>query len=216
MHKGKSILAPATPFRSSVALYFPNLRGRTLDQEKTEWDTTEVLKGRVSVVSLYSSEWGRAQCQTFVGEGENAGLRAFMAQAGVEEVAQEVEINVEENALKHGLIRMFMGRLRRQRKEEDWKRYFLVNKGMDDRIKDALGIWNGKVGHVYLLDTMCRVRWAGNGDAKADEKESLVRSLGRLVDEAKGVQRMKVTRQEPNTAVTGVSQEAVKEVAAPA
>jgi len=199
-----------------VALWFPNLRGRTLDQERNEWDTTDVLKGRVSVVSLYSSEWGRAQCQTFVGEGENVGLTAFMKQAGVGEVAQEVEINIEENALKHGLIRMFMGRLRRQRKEEDWKRYFLVNKGMDDRIRDALGIWNGKVGHVYLLDAMCRVRWAGNGDAKADEKESLVRSLGRLVDEAKGVQRMKVTRQEPNPAVATAPKEAVSQATVPA
>jgi len=111
------------------------------------------------------------------------------------DVAQHVEINVEENMLKHGLVRMFMGSMRRQRKQEDWAKYFLVSRGLDDYLRDALAIWNSKVGHVYLLDGSCKIRWAGNGDAKDDEKQSLVRCLGRLVDEARGVQKLR--RQEP-------------------
>jgi len=198
VHKGKSILAPNTVYKAGLAQYFPNLQGRTLrkDDEGAS-DTTSVLRGRVSVVSVLSSEWARAQCQSFVGTGaaQNPGVEAYLNEEGVRDVAQMVEINVEENMLKHGLVRMFMGSMRRQRKEEDWGRYFLVSRGLTDDIREALAIWNMKVGSVYLVDGLCRIRWAGNGDAKEEEKQSLVRCLKRLVDEQRGV--MKLRRQEP-------------------
>ena len=196
IHKGKSILAPQTPFRKDLAMYFPNLQGRTLEPESVgATDTTRVLKGRVSVVSVLSSDWAKAQCQTFLSETANPALHEYLKQEGIMDVAQHVEINVEENMLKHGLVRMFMGSMRRQRRQDDWAKYFLVSKGLDDYLRDALAIWNSKVGHVYLLDGTCKIRWAGNGDAKDDEKQSLVRCLGRLVDEARGVQKLR--RQEP-------------------
>lgn len=197
IHKGKSILAPSTPFRANLALYFPNLQGKTLVKKSTsQTDTTPVLHGRVSVVSVLNSEWAKEQCQTFIGESVNPALHELLKSEGVRDVAQQVEINVEENWLKWALIRMFMPSIRRKMEEKNWGKYFLVNKGVDDRIRDALGIWNGKVGYVYLVDGMCRVRWAGNGNAREDEKQSLVNCLKRLVDEARGIQRVKITRQD--------------------
>lgn len=194
VHKGKSILAPTTPFRSNLALYFPNLQGLTLASRGTEVDTTSVFRGRVSVVSLLNTEWAKDQCQSFVSKEANPELHALLA---TEELAQQVEINVEENWLKASLIRLFMPRLRGMYEKDMHGRYFLVRRGLDDHIREALGVWNGKVGYVYLLDGHCRVRWAGNGPAREDEKKSLVSCLKRLVDEAKGVQRMRTTRQDP-------------------
>jgi ATPase complex subunit ATP10 len=213
IHKGKSILAPGTVYKAGLAQYFPNLQGRTLKSgDEGTTDTTPVLRGRVSVVSVLSSEWARAQCQSFVGVGaaQNPGLDAYLNEAGVRDVAQTVEINVEENMLKHGLVRMFMGSMRRQRKEEDWGKYFLVSRGLSDEIREALAIWNMKVGSVYLVDGMCRIRWAGNGDAKEEEKQSLVRCLKRLVDEQRGV--MKLRRQEPTKIGSAASPTAARSV----
>lgn len=197
IHKGKSIIAPTTPFRSNLALYFPNLQGRTLAKgAPSAVDTTPALQGKVSVVSLLNTEWAKEQCESFVGEQTNPALHKYLKGEGAQGIAQQVEINIEENWLKHGLVRMFMGSLRKKYAEDMHGRYFLVSRGLDDDIREALGVWNIKVGYVFLLDGHCRIRWAGNGPAREDEKTSLVSSLKRLVDEAKGVQRMRVSRQD--------------------
>ena len=53
-------------------------------------------------------------------------------------------------------------------------------------MREALGVGNGKVGYIYLIDGQCRVRWAGSGRAETGEKEGLVRGVGRLVEEWRG------------------------------
>jgi len=50
-------------------------------------------------------------------------------------------------------------------------------------MREALGVGNSKVGYVYLVDSQCRVRWAGSGRADGGERKSLVRGVGRLVEE---------------------------------
>lgn len=173
-----------------------------------EGDTTDVVKGKVTIVKLISTDWADIQCESFVGKQQNKELWEYMEEPGVKETAQLVEINIEPNPLKYWLVRLFMGRLRRLKGEAQWKRYFLVKDGFDDDIKDALGVWNGMIGYVYLLDPQCKVRWAGNGDAREDERENVVKCLRRLVDEARGVQRTKVSRQEPRP----VASKSVKDV----
>lgn len=192
VHKGKSMLGPATPFRKEVAQYFPNFRGRTL--LGTDSDTTDVLRGRTTVVKLISTDWADLQCETFVGKTANEPLWEVLEKET--DVAQLVELNVEPNWLKYGLVRMFLGRLKKIKKERQWGKYFLIRRGLDDNIKEALGVWNSKVGYVYLLDAQCKIRWASNGDAREDEKKSLVSCLKRLVDETKGVHKPKISRQD--------------------
>lgn len=196
IHKGKSILAPTTPYRSNLARYFPNLFGITLASRGTNIDTTPTLKDRVSIVSMINTEWAHDQCQSFISKDANPALHELLASERAKDVVQTVEISVEGNWLKWGLIRLFMPRQRRMLPVEQHARHFLVRKGLDDDIREALGMWNGKVGYVYLLDGQCRIRWAGNGPAREDEKANLVNSLGRLVDEARGVQRMRITTQD--------------------
>ncbi|OCL04635.1 hypothetical protein AOQ84DRAFT_380396 [Glonium stellatum] len=179
--EGKSFLANPKLFKADVALYFPNLHGRTLASPKASQDTTPVLRGKVSVVNVFSSAWGEAQVNTFTGIKENPELQEILG--GNRRVAQRVDINIEENVIKAWIIRLFQYRLRGQRATEDWEKYFIIRKGISESIRETIGLLNGRVGYVYLLDQDCRIRWAASGNAEGDEKVNLTRGLKRLVEE---------------------------------
>ncbi|KAI0870724.1 ATP10 protein-domain-containing protein [Hypoxylon argillaceum] len=180
-HKGKTFIAPPRLFRGELSLFFPNLYGRTLlKTDTTPRDTTPVLRGRVSVVSVFSSLWAENQCKTFVSPESNPAVEQAIAESGGR--AQHVRVNIEEDALKAFLVKLWMGRLRRQvGGEENYERYFLVRKGVSDEIREAIGLLNSKVGYVYLLDADCRIRWAGSGPSEDHEREGLVKGLQRLL-----------------------------------
>ena len=196
-------VAPERLFKAEHALFFPNWFGRTLEEgakrrEPGEGlgrkdgygglgrDTCEAMRGRVSVVSVFSSMWALNQVRTFVGGAQNPGLREVIEGSGG--VAQEVEINYEDNVLKYWLLRLFgMRKLREERTVEEQKRYFVVRRGVSDIMKEALGLMNLQVGYVYLVDPEMRVRWAGSANAEPAERESLTRGVRKLVQEAKGV-----------------------------
>jgi mitochondrial ATPase complex subunit ATP10 len=181
-HKGKSFLAPPRLFKSDKALYFPNLYGQTLIKKSEPRDTTPVLEGKVSVVSVYSSAWAERQAESFVAEKNNPELHQVVKGSGG--VAQMVQINIEENAMKAMIIKMFMPSLRKRIAGPDWGRYFVVRKGLTTEIRDAIGLLNSKVGYIYLLDRNCRIRWAGSGICEGDEKDGLVRGTRRLIEDA--------------------------------
>ncbi|KAK3383375.1 ATP10 protein-domain-containing protein [Lasiosphaeria ovina] len=182
-HKGKTFLAPPRPFKADLSLYFPNLHGRTLSKAPgaDAADTTPVLEGRASVVTVFSSLWAENQARTFTLPEANPALHAALASAGGR--AQLVRVNVEEDVFKAWLVRLFMGSLRRKTAPEDWGRYFLVSRGISNEIRESIGVLNSKVGYTYLVDHECRIRWAGSGNAEPGEREGLVKSLYRLLDE---------------------------------
>ncbi|KAI0972544.1 ATP10 protein-domain-containing protein [Xylaria arbuscula] len=177
-HKGKTFIAPPRLFKGDLSLFFPNLYGRTLlKTDKEPRDTTPVLRGRVSVVSVFSSLWAENQCNTFVG---SAAVEDIIAAS--QGRAQHVRINIEEDAMKAFLVRLWIGRLRRQvGGEENYERYFLVRRGVSDEIRESIGLLNSKVGYTYLLDADCRIRWAGSGDSEDHERDGLVKGLQRLL-----------------------------------
>jgi ATPase complex subunit ATP10 len=172
--KGKSWFAPTSIFRADKALYFPNLMGRTLTTSERV-NTTNTLVGRISVVSVFSSTWAERQTTTFVDSlmQDVPALR--------EGKAQRVDINIEENWLKAALVKMFLGGLRKRLPQGQHDKYFLVTKGLTPELRHNIGLWNSKVGYVYLLDENCRIRWAGSGDAEPGEKMALDRGIARLV-----------------------------------
>ncbi|GME25015.1 ATP10 protein [Neofusicoccum parvum] len=182
---GKSFLANPRIFRADRALFFPNFVGATLAPGaagRAPRDTTLALLNRVSLVCVYSSEWARRQVASFTAPAANPALRGLLdANRGV---AQCVEVNVEPNVMRAWVLGLFKGRLRREREEEDWERYFIVRRGITDEIKENLGIMNEKVGYVFLVDGACRIRWAASGDAEGDEREYLNKGLKMLVGEA--------------------------------
>jgi len=95
--------------------------------------------------------------------------------------AQRVDINIEENWLKAALVKMFLGGLRKRLPQRQHDKYFLVTKGLTPELRHNIGLWNSRVGYVYLLDENCRIRWAGSGDAEPVEKMSLDRGIARLL-----------------------------------
>ena len=200
-HKGKTFLAPPRLFKSDKALYFPNLHGKTLVKKSGLSDTTPVLEGKVSVVSVFSSAWAEGQVASFTGEKNNPELHQLVKESGGR--AQTVHVNIEENALKAALIKLFVPSLRKRIGEANWGRYFVVRRGLTDEIRDAIGLLNSMVGYVYLLDGNCRIRWAGSGVSEGDEKNWLVRGARRLIEEAKEQKSEKGAINTPRRAVTG-------------
>jgi len=179
-HKGKTFIAPPRLFKGDLSLYFPNLYGRTaVKGDKEPRDTTPALQGRVSVVSVFSSMWAENQCKTFVSKEHNPGVENVIAES--KGLAQHVQVNIEEDALKALIVRLSMGRIRRQLGEENHGRYFLVRKGISDEIRENIGLLNSRVGYTYLLDPECRIRWAGSGDSEDHEREGLIKGIQRLL-----------------------------------
>ncbi|KAL8849619.1 MAG: hypothetical protein Q9221_005386 [Calogaya cf. arnoldii] len=181
-HKGKSFISPARVFRAEKSLYFPNMVGSTLASPSTSSSTTSVLQDRISVVSVYSGRWAEVQTQSFTDDKRHPELAALLKEERKQgdPPLQKVEINIEPDWMKALIVRTFMGGIRKQRREEDWARYFLVRKGVTDEMREALGMANSKVGYVYLVDWQCRIRWAGSADAEESEKGGLVAGVQRL------------------------------------
>jgi ATPase complex subunit ATP10 len=65
-----------------------------------------------------------------------------------------------------------------------------VGRGLTEDVRDAMGFLNSQVGYVYLLDTECRIRWAGSGHAWKGEVEWLNMGIKRLLEETKERKRV--------------------------
>ncbi|EOO02130.1 putative mitochondrial atpase complex subunit atp10 protein [Phaeoacremonium minimum UCRPA7] len=181
-HKGKTFLSPPRLFKADLSHYFPNLFGQTLlKKDHSPRDTTPVLEGKASVVTLFSSAWAENQVQSFVSKKANPALHELLGKNSGK--AQMVQINVEDNSLKYWIIRLFMGSLRKRVGKDNWGRYFIVRRGISDEIREHIGLLNSKVGYTYLVDSNCRIRWAGSGPSEPEEREGLVKGVQRLLDE---------------------------------
>ncbi|KAG9235643.1 ATP10 protein-domain-containing protein [Amylocarpus encephaloides] len=195
--KGKTFIAPPRIFKSDLALYFPNLRGQTLIKDKAPMDTTPLFEDKVSIVSVFSTRWAENQAATFVSEKSNPGLLEVIKASGG--IAQMVQLNVEENWMKAMLVKLFMPSLRKTLGQEQWRRYFLIRKGFGERLREAIGLLNTKVGYIYVLDGNCKIRWAGSGLSEPEEREGLVRAVKRLVDDAKAPKTKSTTARIPSS-----------------
>ncbi|KAL9090861.1 MAG: hypothetical protein Q9165_005069 [Trypethelium subeluteriae] len=183
-HEGKTFRSNPRLFRRDRGMWFPNFVGETLVPGSSgEESTTEVMRGKVSVVCVYSSEWAYQQVDSFVGKKQNPGVREVLEANG--NLAQRVDINVEESAARYWILRPFFARLRKERRSEDYGKYFVVRKGITDQIRESIGSLNSKVGYVYLVDGDCKIRWAGSGPSWPEEREGFVKGLQKMILEAR-------------------------------
>ena len=137
------------------------------------------------MIACFSGAWAEHQTESFVSLQSNPELHTILQQSRGK--AQLVSINMEDNMLKAWLIGLFMPRLRQQMEQARHKLYFLVRKGFENEIREALGMLNGRVGYVYLLDSDCKIRWAGSGQAEEGEVDGLAKGLKRLLKDAHNV-----------------------------
>lgn len=166
-----------------MARYFPNLRGYTLaDAWAADQDTCVAMRGRVSLVSVFSGQWAERQAKSWVGPAGGEMERLLGEGGGL----QRVEITVEETRLRAALLWCFCGGLKRARREEEWGRFFVIRRGFGEQVRADLGVVNGKVGYVYLVDWEGRIRWAGSGECeegeREGEREGLVNGTRRLLE----------------------------------
>ena len=181
-HDGKTFIAPDRLLKADTARYMPNMQGYTLARSWSYHDTTIVLRGKISILSIASGNWAQQQVATFLGEKENPAVAPL-----IEELRplglQRVWINFEKDYFKAMLVRLFLPWARRALyKKEDWARSFVMRKGVDRELLEEFGMTNTKVGHVFLVDRNCKIRWAGNGQASDEEKISLAKLVRRLVE----------------------------------
>ena len=162
-------------------MYFPNMQGYTLEDSKSIHDTTNALKGKFSIVSLVSEQWAERQAKSYTDPGQNPALAAEIERLK-DKGLQKVFINVQEDRLKALIVRLSLNYWRKNTPKEDWHRTFLVRRGITDYTRRDINMPNKKIGHVYLVDGNCKIRWAGCGDATDMERESLVYCVRRLVE----------------------------------
>jgi len=60
-----------------------------------------------------------------------------------------------------------------------------VRKGVSEKIRETIGLLNGRVGYVYIVDEECRIRWAGSGDAEGTEMQDMNKGFRKLVETRK-------------------------------
>jgi mitochondrial ATPase complex subunit ATP10 len=178
--QGKIFVANPKVFKKESALFFPNFWGHKLDW--TEAETVTTMRGKISVVCVFSKAWAERQCGTYTSEAENPELWQLFREH--EDRVQMVEINVEEDSrLSRAILWAFASNIRKK-KTEPWQKYFVLRR-IRENLRQVLGMINRKSGYVYLVDSDCKVRWAGSGDAWEGEKESLVAGVKRLLQQEK-------------------------------
>lgn len=121
--------------------------------------------------------WAQNQVKSFMDHPDVAEVLE-----GSKGIIQRVDINIEQNKLKAMLITFFVPSLRKTIPEDRHDKYFIVKQGVTDEIRSQVGLVNGKVGYVYLVDGQGKIRWAASGVATDDEIEALVKGMERLIN----------------------------------
>lgn len=194
--KGKSFVSNDRLFKREKALYFPNIWGKTLAKEGDGpdggRDTTPVLLGKISIIGMQSGQWAEEQVDTFISKKHNPRLEEIIKESNG--LVQRVDVNMQGDWARSWLVRLFSGRLRKMIPEDRWDKYFMIKlprdirRGLSDDIRDAMGLLNSQVGYVYLVDSSCKIRWAGSGHAWEGEVEGLNACLQRLIQEERALQ----------------------------
>ncbi|RMZ79261.1 hypothetical protein DV737_g3539, partial [Chaetothyriales sp. CBS 132003] len=192
-YKGKSFQSNPRLFRRDKALYFPNIWGQTLsecgDGPDGGRDTTPVLKGKISIIGMQANEWAQEQVDTFLSPKDNPELQDIVSRNAP--LVQRVDINMTKDWMASLLVKLNRSRLRKNIPKERWDRYFMIKlprdirRGLSDETRDAMGLLNSSVGYVYLVDSSCKIRWAGSGHAWDGEVAGLNSAVGRLIQEEK-------------------------------
>jgi ATPase complex subunit ATP10 len=171
---GKFWIAPGSYFKSAKALYMPNFFGRTLATfEKS--GTTAVLKGKISIVRVFSSHAGEQQTQTFFNGDVNS---------VTEDGFQIVDVNVPDSFVKEIFVKMFLRKLRNSFADGSrHARYFISRAGVTKSLRKSIDADNMYGGYLYLVDRNCKIRWAACGIATPDEKTNLWKFIEALKKE---------------------------------
>ncbi|KAG0235969.1 hypothetical protein BGW42_004424 [Actinomortierella wolfii] len=155
------------------ALYMPNIIGTSLKTSETV-ELVDLLKGKVSMVAISGTRFGEEQLETF--------MKPFLerwppGKAGSK--VQLVELNIQENPLKAGLVRMMVPFVRKSIPENRHANYILHYKSIK-HLKEPLCMQNSYLGYVFLVDGNCKIRWGAHGKGTEAEINTLLDSVQKL------------------------------------
>jgi len=171
--RGKIWVANARLWRKEASLWMPNFWGRDLDGQSMS--SAAIARGKITVCCVMSRTWAGRQVETFV----TPEVLQVVRESGGK--AQVLDLNVEEAPLFRALLWLYRGRIK-QEKAEPFLKYLLL-KDIKADIRELLGMLNHRAGYVFLLDSDCKIRWAGSGDAQPEEVQSLISGLKKLIEE---------------------------------
>ncbi|KAL7007872.1 Mitochondrial ATPase complex subunit atp10 [Cystobasidiomycetes sp. EMM_F5] len=148
---GKAWLAPKTLIQEKASLYFPEIAGTSITSKSKEINTTDVLKGKISLVGMLSTRASEAHVQSYA-----ARITEAMKN---EPLFQFVQINCQENRLKWILVGIFISSLRRSVPPQHRDTYFVSTQNLE-YLREPMGMMNKHCGYVYLVDENAKIRWA--------------------------------------------------------
>jgi len=191
--KGKIFYSPPSYWKAEKALYMPNLVGEDLLSSKLK-GTTSVLKGKVSIVRIFTSQVGEKQSQSFFKLSD----QDYLTPKGYEEFlsahpnSQIVDINITENAIKALSVKISKSGIRKITNSSRHDKYFIVpKKGLDMKLKESIQLLNTYTGFIYVIDHEGRIRWAACGDASEKERNMLWRTVRGLETEYRALNQSK-------------------------
>ncbi|KAG0346772.1 Mitochondrial ATPase complex subunit atp10 [Podila minutissima] len=163
--------ATTSMVNADKALYMPNIVGTSLKTSEPI-ELVDVLRGKISLLAISGTRFGEEQIETY--------MRPFLTRwpAGSSKV-QMVELNIQENPLKAGLVRMMVPFVKKTIPEERHANYILHYKSIK-HLKEPLSMQNSYLGYVFLVDGNCKIRWGAHGPATETEVKTLLDSVQRL------------------------------------
>ncbi|KAF9573295.1 hypothetical protein EC968_008835 [Mortierella alpina] len=165
--------ATAGMVNADKALYMPNIIGTSLKTSEPV-ELVDILKGKISLIAISGTRFGEEQIETF--------MTPFLKQwpMGVRDTkVQLVELNIQENPLKAGLVRMMVPFVKKTIPENRHANYILHYKSIK-HLRDPLSMQNSYLGYVFLVDSNCKIRWGAHGAGTEEEIKTLLDSVQRL------------------------------------
>lgn len=170
---GKLFHSPPSFWRADKSLYFPHIVGSTLNGDNKSVE--EVLKGKVSVVRIFSSEVGDELSKQYT-QNQELDLDYIgkdMTLLGAKGI-QIVDVNFADSGIKYLLMKLFTGRLKTSVPPELYGRYFLADREqLPFTIREALQINNVFTGFTIVVDPHLKIRWMASGGASTEEFKTL-------------------------------------------
>ncbi|KAF9124097.1 Mitochondrial ATPase complex subunit atp10 [Mortierella sp. 14UC] len=177
LSKTGSKLWKATPsmINADKALYMPNIIGTSLKTSESV-ELVDLLRGKISLVAISGTRFGEEHIESYM----TPFLKRWpMTADGNSNKVQLVELNIQENPLKAGLVRMMVPFVKKTIPEERHANYVLHYKSIK-HLKDPLSMQNSYLGYVFLVDSNCKIRWGAHGPASEAEVKTLLESVQKL------------------------------------
>lgn len=187
--KGRLFESPPSYFRADKALYFPNIRGKTLTGKRM--DLLDIIdKSKITILRVYSTDAGFEMTNDYfkVPNSQDNYLSETGNRVFEQEFpnAQIVEIILSENISKH-LVHTFVtpAKVAKTRPACQHERYLIAMRdtALSRNDREKLLLTNGYSGYVYVLDSNYKIRWAGSGWPVENEVTTLWKSVRHLLKE---------------------------------